>query len=102
MGDKRLLSGLTLGVILLAATGCATQEDLQAYATKSELQSYATREDLSALRTELLGEIRNAQDSAAAAEKNSAVAAAAAQSAAEDARAASEKADAIFRKSLRK
>ena len=86
-------SSLALGIMLLAMAGCATQESLQ---------GYATTDDLSAMRTELLGEIRKAQDSARAAEENSAASAAAAQRAAEDARAASEKADAIFRKSVRK
>jgi hypothetical protein len=93
MKIKGLPSSFILGAVLLAVASCATQESLQGYATK---------DDLSALRTELLGEIRKAQDSARAAEESSAASAAAAQRAAEDARAASEKADAIFRKSVRK
>ena len=102
MTIKGVLSNLTLGVMLLAITSCATKEDLQGYATKGDLQGYVTKEELSSLRSELLGEIRKAQDSARAAEENSAASAASAQSAADDARAASEKADAIFRKSVRK
>jgi hypothetical protein len=93
MSIKGVPSSFILGVMLLAVTSCATQESLQGYVTKQEL---------SALRTELLGEIRKAQDSARAAEENSAASAASAQRAAEDARAASEKAEAIFRKSVRK
>jgi len=102
MSDQPLPSGLILGAILLALTGCATKDDLQGYATKGELQTYATKQDLSSLREELLGEIRNAQDRAQAAEESSAASSQAAQRAAEDARAASEKADAIFRQSVRK
>jgi hypothetical protein len=86
MSIKGVPSSFILGVMLLAVTSCATQESLQGYVTKQEL---------SALRTELLGEIRKAQESAA-------TSAAAAERAADDARAASEKADAIFRKSVRK
>ena len=55
-----------------------------------------------ARKTELLGEIRKAQETARAAEANSAASAASAQRAAAGARSASEKADAIFRKSVRK
>ena len=84
---------LILGAMMLAATGCASQESLQNYAKKSELTS---------LRTELMQEIKKAQDSARAAEKNSAASAAAAQRAADEARDAADKADAIFRKSVRK
>lgn len=90
---KRVPSSVILGVMLLAVTSCATQESLQGYATKEELSS---------LRTELLGEIRKAQETARAAEANSAASAASAQRAAAGARSASEKADAIFRKSVRK
>ncbi len=83
---KRVSSSVILGVMLLAVASCATQESLKGYATK---------EELSALRAELMEEIRKAQDSAAAS-------AASAKTAAADARSASEKADAIFRKSVRK
>ncbi len=93
MSTKMALSALILGATLLVGTGCATRDDLQDYATKGELSS---------LRTELLEEVRKAQDSARAAEQSSAASAAAAQRAADDARAASEKTDAIFRKSLKK
>jgi hypothetical protein len=93
MTVKRILPALIFSTTLLALSGCATNEDLQRYATKDEMSS---------LRTELLDEIRKAEDSARAAEENSAASAALAESAAEDARAASEKADAIFLKSLKK
>jgi len=93
MSIKSVLSGAILGAALLGATGCATPESLQGYATKAEL---------SALRTELLEEIRKAQESARAAEQSAAASAVSAESAAADARAAAEKADAIFRKSVRK
>ena len=93
MTVKRVLPALIFGTTLLVVSGCATNEDLQGYATKDEMSS---------LRTELLDEIRKAEDSARAAEENSAASAALAESAAEDARAASEKADAIFLKSLKK
>lgn len=93
MSVTKTVLTLAFGTALLATAGCATQEDLQGYATKAELSS---------LRTELMREIQNAQDRAAAAEQNAATSAAAAQRAAEDARNASEKADAIFRQSVRK
>ena len=102
MSIKAVLTNLTLGTMLLAMTSCATKEDLQGYATKGDLQDYATKEELSSLRSELLNEIRNAQDSARAAEESAAESAVSARNAADDARAASEKADAIFRKSVRK
>ena len=86
MSIKTVLSSVILGSMLLAGAGCATRDDLQGYATK---------EELSALRAELMEEFRKAQDSAAAS-------AASAKTAAADARSASEKADAIFRKSVRK
>ena len=86
MSIKAVLSSVVLGAMLLGAAGCATRADLEGYATK---------EELSALRAELLEEIRKAQASARAA-------AASAERAAADARSASEKADAIFRKSVRK
>ncbi len=86
MSIKAMLSSVVLGAMLLGAGGCATKEDLQGYATK---------EELSALRAELMEEIRKAQENAAAS-------AAAAKTAAADARSASEKADAIFRQSVRK
>ena len=70
MGIKTVLTNLTLGAILLSMTSCATKEDLQGYATKGDLQDYATKEELSSLRTELLNEIRKAQDSARAAEES--------------------------------
>jgi hypothetical protein len=93
MSIKAMLSSVILGIMLLGATGCATPEPVQ---------DYATKEDLSALRTELLQEIRKAQDSARAAERSAAASATSAESAAAEARAAAEKADAIFRKSVRK
>jgi len=93
MSIKPTLPILILGATLLAASGCATKEELQGYATKGELSS---------LRTELLEEIRKAQESAQAAEENAAASAAASERAAEDARTASEKAEAIFRKSVSK
>ncbi len=93
MNVKPVLSILALGAMMFAATGCATQEDLEAYAKKSELAS---------LRAELMQEIRKAQDSARAAEENSAASATAARQAAGEARDAANKADAIFRKSVRK
>ena len=86
MSINAMLSSVILGVMLLAGTGCATRDDLH---------GYATQEELAALRAELMAEIRKAQESAAAS-------AASAKTAAADARSASEKADAIFRKSVRK
>jgi len=91
------VSILILGSALLVASGCATQEQLE-----TELRSYATKSDLDSLRSELLQEIQKAQGSAQAAQQDAAASAAAARQAAEDARKASEKADAIFQKSLRK
>ena len=102
MRTKWLLSTLVLGASLLAASGCTTAKDLEPYATKDELSGYATKGELEALRSELLMEIRKAQEAARAAEQKAAAAAASADQAADDARAASEKAEAIFRKSLRK
>jgi len=93
MSVKLALPILTLAVMMLAVTGCATQGDLQDYAKKSELTS---------LRTELMQEIKKAQDRARAAEEKSAASAAAARQAADEARDAADKADAIFRKSVRK
>jgi len=84
---------IALTAAMLATAGCATRSDLDAYATKS---------DLAALRSELMTEIQKAQDTAQRADQNAATAAEAAQKAAADAAAASEKADAIFRQSLRK
>lgn len=95
MRKKWLLISVVLGAPMLLASGCATSEDLEAYATKDELSAYATKADMEAMRSDLMDEIRKAQADA----QN---AAAAAERAAEDAREASEKADAIFRKSLRK
>lgn len=93
MRNSWALPILIVGAMQLAVAGCATQEDLGTYATKSEL---------SALRSELMDQIRKAQESAQSSEQQAGAAAASAQQAADDARAASEKADAIFRKSLRK
>lgn len=90
---KKVPSSVILGVMLLAVTSCATQESLK---------DYATKEEMSALRAELMAEIRRAEESAQAAEKIAAASAASAKTAAADARSASEKADAIFRKSVRK
>ncbi len=90
---KRAPSHALLGVVLLAVASCAAPE---------AMQGYVTQDDLSALRTELMGEIRKAQDSARVAEANASASAASAQRAADDAQAASQKADAIFRKSVRK
>jgi hypothetical protein len=97
-----LLSTLVLGASLLVTSSCTTAKDLEPYATKDELSAYATKGELEALRSEMLMEIRKAQEAARAAEQNAAAAAASADQAADDARAASEKAEAIFRKSLRK
>lgn len=97
-----LLSIVLLGALLLGASGCTTAKDLEPYATKDDLSGYATQSELEALRRELLEEIQKAQEAARAAEQNAAAAAASADQAANDARTASEKADAIFRKSLRK
>lgn len=93
---------LIVGALQLGLAGCATKEDLGAYTTKEDLGAYATKNDLSALRSELMDEIRKAQESAQSSEQKAGAAVASAQQAADDARAASEKADAIFRKSLRK
>ena len=84
---------IALTTLMLATAGCATQSDLEAYATKN---------DLAALRSELMTEIQKAQESAQRAEQNASAAAEASQKSAADAAAASEKADAIFRQSLRK
>jgi hypothetical protein len=86
------LRNIVLGAALLALAGCASQAEPE----------YATRADLQALRTELLNEIRQSQATSQAAAQQAAEAAAAAQQAAADAAAAAEKADAIFRQSLRK
>ena len=95
MRMKWLLMSVVFVSPMLLATGCATSDDLEAYATKDELSAYATKADLEALRSDLMAEIQKAQEDAAAA-------AASAEQAAEDARNASEKAEAIFQKSLRK
>ena len=102
MRIDRAMPVFLVGVALLLVSGCTTAKDLEPYATKAELSNYATKADLEALRNDLMAEIRQAQDAARAAEANAAQAAAAAQQAANDAALASEKADAIFRKSLRK
>jgi hypothetical protein len=86
------LGKLLFGAALLALAGCASKAEAE----------YATKSDLQALRTELLTEIRKSQDASQAAAQQAAAAAAAAQQAAADAAAASEKADAIFKQSLRK
>jgi len=93
MNSKKCLTGLVLGAALLATSACATKSDLDAYATK---------EEMSAMRAELMGEINEAKASALAAEETAAAAAAAADAAAAESAMASEKADAIFQKSLRK
>jgi hypothetical protein len=71
---------------LVTLASCASKSDLEPYATKAELES---------LRSELMGEISKAQTIASSAD-------AAAQEAAASAKTAADKADAIFRKSLRK
>ena len=92
----RLHSRFTI-FVLAAATltiaGCVTHSDLNAYATKG---------DLATLRSELMTEIKQAQDTAQKAEQDATSAAESAQTSAASAAAASEKADAIFRQSLRK
>jgi hypothetical protein len=86
-------SVLILGAALIAVSGCATRSDLEPYATKGEL---------SAMREELMVEIKKAKESARTAEESAAAAAISARQAAEDADAASRRAEAVFRKSLRK
>jgi hypothetical protein len=86
------LRNIILAASLLAVAGCASRAEPE----------YATKADLQALRNELLGEIRASQAASQAASEQAAAAAAAAQQAAADAAAAAEKADAIFRQSLRK
>jgi hypothetical protein len=93
MKTRIILPTVALGVALFSVAGCATKDDLEGYATKG---------DVSSLRQELLQEIRKAQDNAANAESSAAASAAAAERAAADAQRAADKADAIFRKSLRK
>ena len=93
MNAKKSLTGLVLGAALLATSACASKSDLDAYATKDEVSS---------MRAELMQEISKAQADAAAAQETAAAAAAAADAAAANAAMASEKADAIFQKSLRK
>jgi hypothetical protein len=82
----RYSSKIAVLALLALLGGCASKADLEPYATKA---------DLDALRNELMGEIAKSQDAANAA-------AASAQQAAIDAKVAADKADAIFRKSLRK
>ncbi|MBX6321401.1 MAG: hypothetical protein IRY94_06210 [Rhodospirillaceae bacterium] len=86
------LAKLVAGAALVALAGCASKA----------APEYATKSDLQALRTELMTEIRKAQDSANAASQQAAQAAQAAQQAAAEAQAASQKADSIFKQSLRK
>ena len=93
MNAKKCMTGLVLGTALLATSACATKSDLEAYATK---------DDISAMKTELMDAISEVNETAMAAEDAAAQAAAAADAAAADAAMASEKADAIFQKSLRK
>lgn len=78
-------------VLLLA--GCATPQE-----STSQTELEALRADVEQLRSE----VRAAQQSAAAASARADDAVRAAQAAAADARAASEKADRIYRQSLRK
>ena len=84
---------LAVSGAMLMLGGCVTQSDLDPYAKKS---------DLAALRSELMAEIGKAQDTAQRAEQEAAAASQSAQQAAANAASASEKADAIFRQSLRK
>lgn len=81
----------TVPLVLLA--GCATPPE-----TTSQTELDALRSDVEQLRSE----VRAAQESAAAANARADQAARAAQAAAADAKAASEKADRIYRQSLRK
>jgi hypothetical protein len=78
---------------LVALTGCASKSNLQPYATKAEVES---------LRSELMHEIGKTQVIATSADASASSSAAAAQQAADSAKIAADKADAIFRKSLRK
>ena len=87
------VASLALAGSMLVLGGCVTQSDLDPYAKKS---------DLATLRSELMAEIQKAQDTAQRAEQEAAAASQSAQQAAASAASASEKADAIFRQSLRK
>lgn len=80
-------------VPLLLLAGCATPQE-----STSQTELDALRADVEQLRSE----VRAAQESAAAANARADQAARAAQAAAADAKAASEKADRIYRQSLRK
>jgi len=84
---------LIAAVPLVLLAGCATQQE-----TASQTELDTLRADVEQLR----GEVRAAQESAAAASARADQAARAAEAAAADARAASEKADRIYRQSLRK
>ena len=92
MGLHLRSAAAALGIAMLTG-GCVTHSDLDAYATKG---------DLAALRTELTAEIQKAQETAQKAQSDAAAAAESAQKAADSAAASSQKADAIFRQSLRK
>ena len=93
MGLRSRFTMLALAAAMVTIGGCVTRSDLDGYATKG---------DLAALRSELMTEIKAAQDSAQKAEQDAAAAAESAKKAEASATAASEKADAIFRQSLRK
>lgn len=90
---RSLLATMALAALALTVGGCVTQSDLDSYATKG---------DLAALRSELTAEIAKAQETAQRAEQQAAAASQSAQEAAASAAEASEKADAVFRQSLRK
>ena len=54
MRMKWLLMSVVFVSPMLLATGCATSDDLEAYATKDELSAYATKADMEALRSDLI------------------------------------------------